>query len=142
MRVVIPAILMVGLFAASCGGSSPTPESAVQVPPAETGAPTDASPAAATPPAEAKPNLYKADLEAWCNAPSRAPGAATAADPSARARIIAEWISGQLQTDEAKELARRMGTLDVASRPIEFRKEVEGQGIKTCPFADEIAKPR
>lgn len=141
LRALVPAISMVGLFATACGGSSPPPEAAVQVNPAEAGetaAPTPSSPAEATPPAEAKPS-YKADLEAWCNAPSRAPGVATAS-PDARPRIMAEWISAQLRTDEAKALAKRMGELDPASRPEAFRKEVEGQGIKSCPFADETFK--
>ena len=143
MRVLFSAALMAGLFATSCGGSSPPSASTVEVPPSEagaTGAPAASSPAEASAPADAKPS-YKSDLEAWCNAPSRAPGAATASAAD-RPRILAEWISAQLQTDQAKDLAKQMGVLAPGSRPEVFRKEVEAQGIKTCPFADEMSKPR
>jgi hypothetical protein len=127
MRLQLLAISFVGLSAASCGSSNP---------PATSAAP-------ATPPAaggeehvEAKADPYKADLDAWCNAPSRAPGLESA-KPEDRPRVMAEWIAAQLKTKEANDLAHNMGTMEPGKRTAVLRKEAEAHGIATCPFADE-----
>lgn len=137
MRVAIPAVVMVSLFAVACGGSTPKPPPLVEVPPALSPDAPAASIVAATPAAPAEPNVYKSDLEAWCNASSRAPGAAKASKED-RPRIVAEWIAAQLKSDRANELAKRMGTLDPGARKDVLRKQTEGQGIKACPFLDEL----
>ncbi len=137
MRVAIPAMVMVSLVAVACGASAPTPPPLVNVPPALSPDAPAASTVAEAPAAPAAPNLYKIDLEAWCNASSRAPGAAKASKED-RPRIVAEWLSAQFKSDRANELAKRMGTLDPGSRKEVLRKETEGQGIKSCPFLDEL----
>ncbi len=127
MRLHLAAFSLLGLFAVACGSSGPAPTTPPSAPPA----------AAAEPTAEAKPDPYKTDLENWCNAPSRAPGASTAA-PDARPRLIAEWISAQLQTKRAKDLAASLGAMEPGKRGGALRKEAEEQGVMTCPFADEV----
>jgi hypothetical protein len=136
MRSTIPAIVMVSLFAAACGASTPQAPPLVEVAPALSPDAPVPSTAAAAPAAPAEPNVYKLDLEAWCKAPS-APGAAKASKED-RPRLMAEWISAQIKTDRATALAQRMGVSEPASRKAIFRKELDGQGIKTCPFLDEI----
>jgi hypothetical protein len=134
MRSMIPAIVMVSLFAAACGGS-PTPVAPplVEVP---ASGPADL-PVSSAAPAAGTPTPYKLDLDAWCNASTLAPGAA-AAKKEDRPRIVAEWISAQLKTERAKELAHNMGTLDPARRKEVLRKETEAQGITRCQFIDDL----
>jgi len=138
MRLTMPAIVMVSLFAAACGGSTPKPPPLVEVPaagpadlPVSTAAPTAVAAAAAA------PAPYKLDLEDWCNAPTLAPGAA-AASKDDRPRLISAWIAAQLRTERAKELAHNMGTLDPAKRKDTLRKETAAQGITKCPFLDDM----
>jgi hypothetical protein len=136
MRIAILASVMVSLFAAGCGASTPQAPPLVEVKPALSPDAPLPSAGAAAPVAPAEPNVYKKDLESWCNAPS-APGAAKASKED-RPRIMAVWISSQLHSDRAEELAKRMGTTAPADRKAVFRKEIEGQGIKSCPFLDEM----
>ncbi|MEP7120189.1 MAG: hypothetical protein ABJE95_04725 [Byssovorax sp.] len=130
---MIPAIAMVSLFAAACGGS-PTPVAPplVEVPAA---GPADLPITSAAP--AAAPTPYKLDLEDWCNAPKLAPGAATASKED-RPRLISAWIAAQLRTERAKELAHNMGTLEQAKRVEVLRKETAAQGILKCQFLDEL----
>jgi hypothetical protein len=132
MRVAIPAIVMVSLFAAACSGN-PKPPPLVEVSPALS--PDAPPPAVSAAPTAQSP--YQADLEAWCNAPASAPGAAKASKED-RPKIVAEWLSAHLKSDQAKDLAHNMGAIDPGKRKEAFRKEVEGQGIKSCPFLDEM----
>lgn len=138
MRTTILATVMVSLTAAACGGSTPAPAPAptVQVPEGTTAGTLTASTGA---PVVAQATPYQTDLEAWCNAPSRAPGAATASKED-RPRILAQWVASQLKTDKAADLLKRMATLDPASRSAELRKELDSQGFKACPFLDEMAQ--
>jgi hypothetical protein len=139
MRAMFPAIVMVSLLVAACGGSStPKPPPLVEVPasgpadlPVSTAAPTAVAAAAAA------PAPYKLDLEDWCNSPSLAPGAATASKED-RPRLISAWVAAQLRTERAKELAHNMGTIEPARRKEVFRKETDAQGITKCPFLDDM----
>ena len=127
---------MVSLFAAGCGASTPQAPPLVDVAPALSPDAPLPSAGAAPPAAPVAPNVYKTDLESWCNAPS-APGAAKASKED-RPRVMAVWISSQLHSDRAEELSKRLSTTEPAARKALFRKEIEGQGIKSCSFLDEI----
>jgi hypothetical protein len=135
MRVMTMAtIAMLGLMTAACSGSKPKPPPLVEVAPAlSPDAPTPASSVAVP----AAPDLYKQDLDALCNAGTRAPGASAAAK-EAKPKIIADWLAAQLKTDKARELMRTMGTIAPPDRPAIIRKELDGQGIKACPFLDDM----
>lgn len=134
MRSMFPVIVIVSLFAAACGGSTPKPPPLVEVPAA---GPADLPVSTAVAAAAAAPAPYKLDLEDWCNSPTLAPGAATASKED-RPRLISAWVAAQLRTERAKELAHNMGTLDPAQRKDTLRKETAAQGITKCPFLDDL----
>ncbi len=126
------AIVMVSLFVAGCSASGPKPPPLVEVPAA---GPADLPLSSAAP--TGTPTPFKRDMEALCEAPKRAPGLAAAAKAD-RPRLMAEWISAQLETDRAKELMHSMGTTEPGRRHDIIKKEVDAQGITSCPFLDEV----
>jgi hypothetical protein len=83
----------------------------------------------------------KADFEAICHATERS-GAAGETDAAAKAVKTAQWLSGQLKTEQAKKFMARLAVLDAAKKGEALSAEAKRHGVSPCPIVAESWPPK
>jgi hypothetical protein len=84
---------------------------------------------------------YKNDVEAICNARTRAHVSADAGQAE-QAQALAAWLMLNVHTPKAKRLFATMGSKTPAEKAAVLAREAKSQGVAPCPLAEEFGAPK
>lgn len=79
---------------------------------------------------------YKKDLQTMCDAPTRAE--LQNADPSMKATALADYISKNITTKDAKDLFASLANVPAEQKPKVVRAELDKVGIGKCAMLDDV----
>jgi hypothetical protein len=80
---------------------------------------------------------FRKDLESVCHAAERS-GVSATDDSFSRAVKIADWLSANVHSEEAKELFSALAAMPPQEKGARLRREAAAHGVSPCPFADEM----